>query len=580
VRHLSRFPLAGRHGPLPISLLRLPSISGHAALLATALLLATPPVTQAQAPGGPPMPTVPGLQQNDVGPLEAQGDSLFVGPCLNLATEGGAALQTLAQGQPLCGSSPNGAFSLDAEGRTVVAGLGRSAPGDVSAAAGFLISTNGGASFAFAQAQLDAGTPADNTVRYGTNAGPMALLALPVVVPEESAPFAVDYVDSTGATWVAGRASGLRRSAAGGLEAFERIVLPPDSLDAISPAQRYDFALRPQRGNAGQLNHIVSSVLVDETGTVWAGTSAGVNRSRPADVLTFEREETGESFSDRAWRRFGFGNTGAQENGPAGAAGEGLSGNFVPVLAEQPLDGRRNAVWMATRPTLPRFTEQGAEAGVTFTRDGGQAFYRTLIGEQVNAFAFRGETAYAASRRGLFISQSRTDTSYQWRLERDFPGAEIPEADVAKRRRVFAVATTEAALWAGTEDGLLKSTDGGQTWQSFRARVPTDPAQPTEAVPRAATYAYPNPFSPVAAPAGVARIVTGTEEGGGRATVRLYDFAMDFVREVTGECDGDGRCEVAWDGTGADGARVANGVYFYEIEAGGETERGKIMVLE
>jgi hypothetical protein len=25
---------------------------------------------------------------------------------------------------------------------------------------------------------------------------------------------------------------------------------------------------------------------------------------------------------------------------------------------------------------------------------------------------------------------------------------------------------------------------------------------------------------------------------------------------------------------------VANGVYFYEIEAGGETERGKIMVLE
>lgn len=523
------------------------------------------------------MPVVPGLQQNDVAPLEARGDSLFIGPCLNLTTDGGTTFQTLAQEQPLCGDSPNGVFSLDAEGQAVVAGLGRPAPGGVSAAAGFLISTNGGTSFAFAQPQLDAGTPADNTVRYGVNAGPLALPALPVVVPEESAPFAVDYVDSTGAVWVAGRASGLRRST-DGAETFERLVLPPDSLAAISPAQLYDFALRPRRGNAGQLNHIVSSVLVDETGTVWAGTSAGVNRSRPADVLTFEAEETGEQFTDRAWRRFGFDNTGARDS-LAGTAGEGLSGNFVPVLAEQALAGRRNAVWMATRPTLSRFTEQGAARGVTFTRDGGETFYRTLLGEQINDFAFREATVYAASQRGLFISQRRTDTSYQWRLEREFPGAEIPEAAVAKQRHVFSVATTEEALWAGTEDGLLKSTDGGETWQVFRTRVPTDPAEPTEAVPQAETYAYPNPFSPVAAPAGVARIVTEAE-GASTATVRLYDFAMDFVREVTGACDMEGRCEVTWDGTGAGGARVANGVYFYEIETGGETERGKIMVLE
>jgi hypothetical protein len=548
------------------------------ALLATqALLLVAAPATQAQKMGGPPMP-VPGLQQNDVAPLEARGDSLFIGPCLNLTTDGGAAFQTLAQDEALCGDSPNGVFSLDVESRAVVAGLGRPAPGDVSAAAGFLISRDGGASFTFAQPQLDTGIPEDNTVRYGVNAGPLALPALPVVVPEESAPFAVDYVDSTGAVWVAGRASGLRRST-DGAETFERVVLPPDSLAAISPAQRYDFALRPRRGPAGQLNHIVSSVLVDEAGTVWAGTSAGVNRSRPADELTFEVEGTGEPFTDRAWRRFGFDNTGARDS-LEGASGEGLSGNFVPVLAEQPLAGRRNPVWMATRPTLQRFAEQGAERGVTFTRDGGETFYRTLIGEQINALAFRGETAYAASQRGLFISQSRTDTSYQWHLERTFPGAEIPEAPVAKQRRVFAVATTEGALWAGTEDGLLKSTDGGRTWEVFRTRVPTDPETPTEAVPRVETYAYPNPFSPVAAPAGVARIVTEIEEGGGTATVRLYDFAMDFVREVTGACDGEGRCEVTWDGTGAGGARVANGVYFYEIEAGGETERGKIMVLE
>jgi hypothetical protein len=35
-----------------------------------------------------------------------------------------------------------------------------------------------------------------------------------------------------------------------------------------------------------------------------------------------------------------------------------------------------------------------------------------------------------------------------------------------------------------------------------------------------------------------------------------------------------------WDGYDDDGNRVANGVYFYEVDAGGESLTGKILVLE
>ena len=501
--------------------------------------------------------------------LEARGDSLWVGPCLTLTVDGGVSFRQPPTDR-LCAGESNRLTALDGEGDVLVAGLGRTTPDGASAAAGFLLSRDGGQSFTYRFPQTDTDSTAAR-VQYGAN-----LLPAQIITERESTPFAVDYVPRTGAIWVAGRASGLRRSTDGG-ETFERIVLPPDSLDAISPLGTYDFPLQPEPDarpqGPGFFNHLVNSVLVDETGTVWAGTSAGVNRSRPQDVFVFERPD-GSRYAERAWRRFGFDNTAAP--GASDTLGDGLTGNFVPRISEQPLpEGQRNPIWMSTRPTVL----EGEERGVTFTRDGGRTFHQTLRGEVVYDFAFRGETVYAASRRGVFISERRTDTSYTWRLVDDFVGAGFPDAAVDKARRVFAVATTEEALWAGTEDGLLKSRDGGGTWEVFRTRVPTDPEEPTEAVPRVETYAYPNPFSPVAAPSGVVRIVAEVGEPA-PATVQLYDFAMDFVRELAGDCDLSGRCEISWDGTGADGARVANGIYFYEIEAAGETARGKIMVME
>ncbi|MDX1421445.1 MAG: FlgD immunoglobulin-like domain containing protein, partial [Rubricoccaceae bacterium] len=160
---------------------------------------------------------------------------------------------------------------------------------------------------------------------------------------------------------------------------------------------------------------------------------------------------------------------------------------------------------------------------------------------------------------------------------RDGNGAVLPLADPG----VFAVAVTgagtpEAVLWAGTSEGILKSADGGRTWTVFRVNVP--PAgDGTDEAPAVEAYAYPNPFTPGAD--GFCRIRYDTPSEAGTARVRIFDFGMRLVRTLDAPSRA-GANEALWDGLSADGARVANGVYFYVVEAGAAEATGKILVLE
>ena len=89
----------------------------------------------------------------------------------------------------------NRLFSLDVEGMTVVAGLGRAdrtGGQSVQTAAGFLISEDGGNTFSYRFPQLDG--PEDDTEVYGVS----VLEALPVIVPQQSPPFDIDYDGATG----------------------------------------------------------------------------------------------------------------------------------------------------------------------------------------------------------------------------------------------------------------------------------------------------------------------------------------------------------------------------------------------
>jgi hypothetical protein len=502
---------------------------------------------------------LPDLVSNEVRVLAPAGDSLWSGPLLTLHLEPEdrprPEARLLLADEPALTQEDNVVFAIAARNaaprRAVWAGLAFDTGGGEPGTGGFLVSSDGGASFARRDPQLDA--PDDTTVAYGGSTLP----AVPVTQQAGSAPQALALSPSADTAWVAGLRSGVRWSADGG-ESWTRAVLPPDTSRTVDPATETAFRLAPPlQDGRGWANHVGYSVLVDETGTVWAGTLAGVNRSRPGSVTPDGR---------RAWRRFA-----------ATDSARSLPGNVVVALAEQPRRDGRNPVWMATwasqerGPRLQRF-------GVAVTPDGGASFRQTLIGERIFDLAARPTQVYAAGETGLFVS---TDQGRTWRTVERFP-LRSDDQVLPSTLTVRAVATTETALWVGTTEGLLRLdrsrearlARGTPEWELFRAKTPVNPAQPSEQVPDVATYAYPNPFVP--SRDDLVRIVYERDEPG-PVTVTIYDFGMNRVRTIT-ERQPAGQQETVWRGRDEQGLRVPTGTYFYRVDLGDRTVDGKIVV--
>ena len=486
---------------------------------------------------------VRGIARNSVSNMYAQGDTLWVGPFLNMTPDGGTSW-FISDADSLL-DTENRLFSIDAEDDLIWVGLGFSFQ-EVSggrtqlipSAGGFLLSENRGTTFNYRFPPLD--FPGDSLVQYGRS----VLTALPIIVPQQSPPYDIDYDPVRGQVWTAGWASGVRVSNDRG-QTWNRVVLPPDDLDYIHPDSSYDFRLEPRRGQTGHFNHMGFSVLVDELGVVWAGTPAGINRSL----------DGGSS-----WQRFSHDGT-----------PRSLTGSWVISIEEQPAVGR-NPIWIASW-NAAEAGEQGSN-GITVTRDGGESFEQVLLGERIYDFAFRGDTIYAAGERGLFIS---ADEGRTWNTVRDFVDPSRPDLVLRPDVEAFSTAVTPGAVWVGTSEGLLRSLDGGESWRAFRVDVPLDPDVPSASVPRVDTYAYPNPFSPASD-----RFVRLRYQADGQqaAEVRIFDFAMTLVRRLAGSQTSPGEREVVWDGRNEAGLRVPNGPYFYAIERGGDAVWGKILVLE
>lgn len=490
---------------------------------------------------------VPSIRSNFVANLHAEGDSLWVGPRLNLTTNGGTSW-LMAEADSVSNGRGR-VFSIDAEGRTIWAGLGydeRTVSGGsvefVATALGFVFSEDGGATWTYRFPPLD--IPGDTTEVYGIS----TLSALDVIVPQQSPPFDIDYDPASGIVWTAGWASGIRRSFNKGL-IWERVVLPPDSLTELRPDRRYNFVYSPRQNqgpNSQSFNFSGFAVLVDETGTVWAGSAGGINRTLDGDA------------EFPTWRRYAFDRT-----------PKGLIGNWVISIEEQPLPGR-NAVWFTNWPA----NDPEEDFGVMVTRDGGETLEQVLIGEKMYDFAFRGETVYAAGDNGVFISE---DGGATWRTETYFVDPNRPDRPVRRDIQVFAIAVTPEALWAGTNDGLFKSTDDGNTWQLFRSEVPLNPDTPSNDTPNVDAFAYPNPYAPSGD--GFLRIRYALDAAQ-PVTIRIFDFGMQLLRTLSTADQPAGIREQAWDGTDDRGIRVANGTYFYAIQAGGNTTWGTILVVD
>ncbi len=505
---------------------------------------------------------IPTIVSNTVQELAAAGDSLWIGPLLTVYVEEDGVLFTPddPEVQERLVEGDDVVLSLTADthsgaGSTVWAGLAFDAGGNSVGAGGILVSTDGGQSFEARPAPLD--TPADTTVAYGED----SLSAVPVTQPAGSAPRDFALGSDRDTVWVAGSRSGLRRSLDGG-QTWSRVVLPPDTSRRIEPSNSYDFLVSPPlEDGRGFQNYQALSVLVDETGTVWAGTVAGLNRSTPEDL--------GPN-GDRAWRLFR----------PDGTPNS-LTGQLVFGLVEQPRPNGRNPIWMTTLRAGDGDTVQ--RSGLTMTSDGGETFRQPLIGEQVNDVAARQDRIYASAENGLFVSADQGKT---WRT--------IENVSLRDENRAFpdgmtarSVAVTPSALWVGTTEGLLRLERADESrllpndpradlpeWRLFRTEVPVSPEEPTEQVPDVETYAYPNPFVP--SRDDVVRIAYEVREPK-TVEVTIYDFGMNRVRTLR-EQESAGQQEMVWDGTDESGLRLPTGTYLYTVEAGDSTVRGKILL--
>ena len=503
---------------------------------------------------------ITGLASNTVQELSAAGDSLWMGPLLTVYVEEKNQLfrpdGPVVQRRLIDGSNVVLSLATESESAaqsTVWAGLAFDAGGDAIGAGGFLVSTDGGQSFEERPVPLD--DPGDTTVAYGESTLP----AVPITQQAGSAPRDIALGRGGDTVWIAGSRSGLRRWTE---QDSTRIVLPPDTSTRIEPSESYDFLVAPPLDDGrGFQNYRSLSVLVDETGTVWAGTVAGLNRSTPGDA--------GPS-GDRAWRLFR----------PDGTPNS-LTGQIVFELAEQPRPNGRNPIWMATLRADTGGPLQ--RTGITMTPDGGKTFRQPLIGEQVNGLAARRSRVYAAAESGLFVSGDQGET---WRG--------IEEVALQDEDQVLpggmtarAVEVTPSALWVGTTEGLLRLDRAQEPrllpgnagapapqWQLFRTEVPVNPEEPTEQVPDVKTYAYPNPFIPSRDE--VVRIAYEVPEPQ-TVEVTIYDFGMNRVRTLREE-ESAGRQEMVWDGTGASGLRLPTGTYLYTVELRGTTARGKILL--
>lgn len=379
----------------------------------------------------------------------------------------------------------------------------------------------------------------DNQVQYGIN----TLRALPITVTVQNIIYDIAFTGN--AIWIATFAGGLRRSTDRG-NSWQRIVLPPDNRNSISPNDSLDFCLSPVGGNfcsVGNLNHRVFSLVALNDSTLLVGTANGINKTTNANDLY------------PSWVKFNHQN----QSNP-------ISGNFITALAYNKLT---NTIWASTW----KAEDPNEYYGASFSNDGGLNWQTTLNNERPHNFAFKLHQPIVLTANGAFRS---TDNGKSWILPNsifDFNSG-LP----LRTTTFYSAGVTGDYIFLGSDDGLARLKENfGTLWQGqWKLYFASSPLSSNDEV-----YCYPNPFSPRQDLLKFRYSTKGVLE---KVTIRIYDFAFNYVSTVIQNAPRISNLEGSpdfWDGRDANGNFVPNGVYFYRIDIGDSNSYfGKILVLQ
>lgn len=402
---------------------------------------------------------------------------------------------------------------------------------------GLRYSSDGGKTWLKVEQPID--HPDSNKVVYGIN----ILDALPITTTVNNITYDIGLTSD--AVWIASFAGGLRKSTDLG-KTWQRVVIPPDDLDTIKPTESYSFTLSPVSGNLGlqnNLNHRVFSIYVQNDTIIWVGTAGGINKTT----------DGGES-----WVKFSKQN---QTNH--------ISGNFVVAIGGTRYQGKDyifGATWKAEDLT--------ESYGISISSDGGENWVISNEDVRVQNFGFLNNIAYAASSNGLFRSDNFGESWVKAPLIVD---------SLTKQRIVswifYSVNTQGNTIWAGSNEGLAKTTETGFPWAAnWRVYIAFVPVKNS-----AETYAYPNPFDPEA---DILKIKYSTDGLDEKVTIRIFDTGMNLVKTIIQNAPRSGNVDARiqqteyWNGKDEFGDIVSNGVYFYSVQIGNrEPIWGKIIVL-
>lgn len=407
---------------------------------------------------------------------------------------------------------------------------------------GFRYTTDNGLTWTAIPQPLD--DPGDSLIIYGINNGVdlPRVRALPVTTAIQNLTYDIAFTPN--AIWITSFAGGLRKSTNKG-ETWERILLPSDAINSISPQDTIRFALQPVGGAFGpdnNLNHRLFSVTVVNDTIIYAGSAGGINKSTDGGV---------------SWTKFTHAN---QQNS--------ISGNWTVALAYN-----NNRLWAATRRA-----EGSAEFyGVSSTTDGGQNWETFLRDERVWNFGFKGNSVIAPSDNGAFRSSNQGLT---WILPNSIiDNLTDPSSQITLKTNVFYSASSQGNdLWLGTNDGLVKLREnvGGfwtGEWKIYFASLPI--------ASKKETYCFPNPFSPTQEEL---KIIYSTGNTPSNVTIRIFDFGMNYIRTVIQNAPRQRGLEGPpdfWNGRDDNGNIVPNGVYFYRVDFDNDDPVfGKVIVLQ